>query len=255
MKRTGLAIICCFLAGLGLVRADQTTSAVQQALKEEGFYYGDVTGQKSADTTAALRRYQIRNGLQITGEIDAETLRSLGVGSPMPRSNVRSKTTTPAPAPAAEEPAGEDESPTQSAEIDGPEPAHNYRRRFPAGSASRSPSAAPAAPHAPSYDVFAGTPYAIAPPDLQRRVVLGAQTLLSRYGYYRSGIDGVFGPGTEAAVRFFQSRAGLAPDGQLNMETLSALGLLPGQRAPAVGFPPRRFRGRPIYRGQLVPGR
>ena len=54
---------------------------VQQALKEQGFYYGDVNGEKTADTTAAIRRYQIRNGLQVTGEIDAETLRSLGVGA------------------------------------------------------------------------------------------------------------------------------------------------------------------------------
>jgi peptidoglycan hydrolase-like protein with peptidoglycan-binding domain len=38
---------------------------VQQALKDQGFYYGDVNGEKTADTTAALRRYQIRNGLQI----------------------------------------------------------------------------------------------------------------------------------------------------------------------------------------------
>ena len=78
MKRSWLAFLAFFLAGASLLLADQTTSAVQQALKEQGFYYGDVTGKKTADTTAAIRRYQIRNGLQITGEIDAETLRSLG---------------------------------------------------------------------------------------------------------------------------------------------------------------------------------
>ena len=73
MKRSWLAFLAFFLAGASLLLADQTTSAVQQALKEQGFYYGDVTGKKTADTTAAIRRYQIRNGLQITGEIDAET--------------------------------------------------------------------------------------------------------------------------------------------------------------------------------------
>ena len=92
-------------------------------------------------------------------------------------------------------------------------------------------------------DVFAGTPYEIAPPDLQRHVIVGAQTLLARYGYYRSGIDGEFGPGTHSAVRRFQARAGLVPDGRLNMETLAALGLLPGQRAPGFRAPPRRLRG------------
>ena len=71
---------------------------VQQALKDQGFYYGDVNGEKTADTTAALRRYQIRNGLQITGEIDAETLRSLGVGARRGRAAV-----TPQPSRAAAE--------------------------------------------------------------------------------------------------------------------------------------------------------
>jgi len=42
------------------VRADQTIQSVQQALTEQGFYYGNVTGEKSAETTAAIRRYQIR---------------------------------------------------------------------------------------------------------------------------------------------------------------------------------------------------
>src|SRR5437870_10960683 len=65
----------------GLVRADQTVQSVQQTLKDQGFYYGDVTGDKSSETTAAVRRYQIRNGLQVTGETNPETLRSLSINS------------------------------------------------------------------------------------------------------------------------------------------------------------------------------
>src|SRR6266404_2895226 len=65
----------------GLVRADQTVQSVQQALKDQGFYYGNVTGDKSSETTAAVRRYQIRNGLQVTGEMNPETLHSLNVNS------------------------------------------------------------------------------------------------------------------------------------------------------------------------------
>src|SRR3979409_1458549 len=113
MKRSCFAFLALLLAGAGVLRADQTNSMVQQALKEQGFYYGDITGEKTADTTAAIRRYQIRNGLQITGEIDAEMLRSLGIGAGAPRS-------TPAPQPAAtpaESEAGEDDGPGQSAEI------------------------------------------------------------------------------------------------------------------------------------------
>ena len=239
MKRICFAFCALFLAGAGTIRADQTTATVQQTLKDQGFYYGDVDGKKSADTTAAIRRYQIRNGLQITGEIDAETLRSLGIGAGAAHSTPRSQPATPP----EEADARDDEAPTQSAEVYSQRPPANYN-----------PQRAPSVEYGPGpRGVFDGTPYEIAPPDLQRHVVVGAQTLLARSGFYRSGIDGEFGPGTEAAVRAFQSRAGIAPDGRLNMETLAALRLLPGQHGPGFSAPPRRIFRRPVYRGQWVP--
>src|SRR4051812_2992060 len=76
-----IIVLCAVLSG-GLVtraQADPAIASVQQKLKDQGFYYGEVTGQKDADTTAAIRRYQIRNGLKITGELNAETQKSLGV--------------------------------------------------------------------------------------------------------------------------------------------------------------------------------
>ncbi len=60
-------------------KADPYIEAVQQKLKEQGFYYGSMNGTKDAETTAAIRRYQIRNGLQITGELNKETQKSLAV--------------------------------------------------------------------------------------------------------------------------------------------------------------------------------
>ena len=73
MKRTITHFVVAMCVA-SLVRADQTVQSVQQALKDQGFYYGNVTGDKSAETTAAVRRYQIRNGLQVTGEMNPETL-------------------------------------------------------------------------------------------------------------------------------------------------------------------------------------
>src|SRR5437588_10545901 len=70
-------VVLGVFASAGLVLADPAIENVQQALKDQGFYYGEITGQKDADTTAAVRRYQIRNGLQITGELNEETLSSI----------------------------------------------------------------------------------------------------------------------------------------------------------------------------------
>jgi peptidoglycan hydrolase-like protein with peptidoglycan-binding domain len=74
------AFLMCWLGLVALSCADDLTRALQQKLKDQGFYYGEVNGQNSSETSAALRRYQIRYGLRVTGQADAETLRSLGVG-------------------------------------------------------------------------------------------------------------------------------------------------------------------------------
>ena len=70
-----------FLGSMMLARADQLVERVQQVLKDQGFYYGEVTGEMNANVTAAVRRYQIRNGLQVSGELNNETLQSLGINS------------------------------------------------------------------------------------------------------------------------------------------------------------------------------
>jgi len=51
---------------------------VQTKLSDEGFYFGEIDGAYSSDLSAALSRYQIRNGLPITGQLDVETSKALG---------------------------------------------------------------------------------------------------------------------------------------------------------------------------------
>src|SRR6185437_11457972 len=75
MKITTAVVV--FMGSMMLMRADPLVESVQQALKDEGFYYGEVNGDMNANLTAAIRRYQIRNGLQVTGELNDETLRSV----------------------------------------------------------------------------------------------------------------------------------------------------------------------------------
>jgi peptidoglycan hydrolase-like protein with peptidoglycan-binding domain len=98
--------------------------------------------------------------------------------------------------------------------------------------------------------LFNGTPFEVAPPEVQRRTIIAAQTLLARRGYYRSEIDGDFGPAMEFALRAYQARFGIEQNGRLDRGTLASLGLLPGQQAPGLTAPRRRpYRTVPSYMG------
>jgi hypothetical protein len=55
--------------------------------------------------------------------------------------------------------------------------------------------------------------------------VAAAQDRLAREGYYRGQIDGVLGPETRHAIVRFQTSRSLRINGELNSETLNALGL------------------------------
>lgn len=84
-------LLLCFLAiefcGSALAAADQNVRAAQSRLKEDGFYFRDVNGVYDSETAAAVTRYQIRHGLQISGKLDAPTMKALGLAasaSPQP---------------------------------------------------------------------------------------------------------------------------------------------------------------------------
>ena len=222
--------------GLSTLRADQTIQSVQQTLKGQGFYYGEVNGEKNADTSAAIRRYQIRKGLQVTGELNPETLRSLGEGSNTASSGLSSAPATP-PRPAVT--SDSSRSPTLGSSSAGT-----------ASSSSSQPAVSlpgyaygVSTPSVETSRIFVGTPYERAPVELQMRIIAQTQALLLRGGYYRSGIDGIYGPDTEVAVRSFQSRAGILPSGQLEMGTLTALGLAPGQELQGIGATEWEYKG------------
>ena len=56
-------------------------------------------------------------------------------------------------------------------------------------------------------------------------LVTQLQTKLKRWGYYTGAIDGVFGTGTEKAVKAFQKKVGLTADGIVGPKTAAALGM------------------------------
>jgi peptidoglycan hydrolase-like protein with peptidoglycan-binding domain len=79
MKRLPLLLTTALL--LASATASDQIRDVQGALKSQGFYYGEVTGTENAETDAAIRRFQIRNGIAVTGKLNATTLAALGVGA------------------------------------------------------------------------------------------------------------------------------------------------------------------------------
>jgi len=221
-RRFLLTTVSC-LAAFSLAKADHATESIQQKLKEEGFYYGEINGNKDADTIAAIRRYQIRNGLRITGEINSETQRSLGIVDAAPSLPRPRPTFTPfSDKPAfRREPAVREPVPAPPQSID-PNDRVNEHVYVPGPAGSRLGTSG----------IFDGTPFAVAPPERQRRVIIDGQTFLARHGFYRGEIDGIYGPEMDFALRAYQARTGLLPTGLLDLETLASLGLLPGQRKP-----------------------
>ena len=188
---------------MGAARADQTVQSVQQALKDQGFYYGNATGQKSAETTAAVRRYQIRNGLQVTGEMNPETLRSLNLNSNVAASS-QSK-------PAVAQQNTNAVRPVETPRVD-----------------QNSVQQPPSAPdHQPEMNpALSNAGHQPAQPRMNRRMVIAQvqQQLISR-GYYQGRADGKHRRETALALRTFQFDSGLPPTGYLDMSTLNTLGI------------------------------
>ncbi len=242
----GKIAVLIFVGSLMLARADQLIESVQQTLKDQGFYYGEITGQMSSDLTAAIRRYQIRSGLQVNGQLNNETLQSLGVNSSAPA--------RPAAKPASPSPAVP--RPVEQSPAEGPNMTPAPVQPFP--NTSQDQQAYPSNPVAPDTSasgVLARTPFETAPPDVQRNVIVSAQIALARRGLYREEVNGVYGPAMEFSLRAYQARTKLPITGRLDLQTLAALRLLPQPRGPFYDPYHRRWLRPPppSVRGEWVP--
>ena len=63
----------------GNLLPDQVIANVQRAIKELGYYTGEITGSLKAATREAIAAYQQDNGLEVTGVVDAATVGALGL--------------------------------------------------------------------------------------------------------------------------------------------------------------------------------
>ena len=66
------------------INADPKIAAVQQALKSHVLYLGEITGEMDNATAAAITRFQARRGLEVTGELNEETMQALGLDAVPP---------------------------------------------------------------------------------------------------------------------------------------------------------------------------
>jgi peptidoglycan hydrolase-like protein with peptidoglycan-binding domain len=260
MKNALLLLLGVMTAGS--LWADDLTRAIQQRLKDQGFYYGEVDGQPGEETSAAIRRYQIRYGLRVTGQVNDETLHSMGmsresVPRPVPGNpnnegsydrQPRGQYQPQAPyrqAPDQQAPyqqAPYQQAPYQQAPYQEP-PREYYGRPIPQGpgwedydEARPTPYSAPeVATSLPR--LFAGTLYERAPFQVQENVLYAVQGELMSRGFFRAIIDGRPGPATTDAILRFQREEELPMTGRLDNETLNALRAFPGQR----NGPPGQF--------------
>jgi peptidoglycan hydrolase-like protein with peptidoglycan-binding domain len=231
----------------GSLWADDLTRALQQRLKDQGFYYGEVDGQPGDETSAAIRRYQIRYGLKVTGQLNDETRRSLNLSGngnregPLPERQ-------PQPLQGQRPSAGDQEpdyenyrQPPRDNELGPfapPEGSEDYRQVRPRTFAR--PEVVTSLP-----ELFGGTIYERAPEQVQENVLYAVQGELVRRGLFRGALDGRPGPATTEAVARLQVEEDLPVSGRLDNETLDDLQAFPGQRngPPVRGMRPWRGRG------------
>ena len=260
MKLSFLAVLALSLAAY----ADDRVRDVQAALKSQGFFYAEVDGNEGPETTSALRRFQIRNGLSVTGKMDDETLAALGMGGSPKTAEAPPKAKTPKPGGAGQlnppPPAGENQTPgtarprqdllrDQNLEDDAGGTPRARTNPYEPGTVPP-PTRIPSAVDNDEYATFFhGTPYANAPVEVQFDIVRKAQTMLARSGYYQGAVNGLPATLTSEAIFSYQTRNRLPRSGRLDLQTLADLNLLPGRgEMPGVRpfYDPNRRRDRSV---------
>ena len=219
---------------------------VQGALKSQGFYYGEVTGTESAETGAAIRRFQIRSGITVTGKLNADTLAALGLGE----KKTAGVAPQPAPAPAAAAPVQKQVNPPPPVQAVAPKPGEGLpmkrvgdvppqneskdteqkvarRAALKDPSVIEPPAPLPAPVSTPFSTMLRDTPYATATREVQMDVVLRAQAFMAARKFYRGPLNGIAGPATSEAIFIFQHEAELPRTGRLDPDTLAEMKLLP----------------------------
>ncbi len=176
--------------------------ALQQSLKDTGFYKGAVNSNWDAESKAALASYQMSKGMPATGVLNQETITRLGLI--MPAADQVSGQSTPLA----------NKMDTNSKRMI----EKRYDRNVVADAETRYDRTMRSA----EQDRMA---YHTNYTNLNTHEVQIVQQNLRNSGFYKASVDGVWGPKTVQGVRDFQTANGLKSTGKLNGVTLDEMGL------------------------------
>lgn len=79
LSMTRIALAFFFVLFITPALADDHVRQVQEELRKRHLYFGEIDGIKNNELTSALRRYQTRKGFAVSGDMDADTIASLGL--------------------------------------------------------------------------------------------------------------------------------------------------------------------------------
>jgi peptidoglycan hydrolase-like protein with peptidoglycan-binding domain len=186
---------------------------LQRELASRGFYQGNIDGVAGAKTRAALRNFQVQQGIPINGGLNAQTRDSLGLE--WDRQPVKG-TDTPQP----ERMRGEDRMQRTPA-MEGTQPTQGSRTQ------------------AASTQTQAGTDNTavrVNLAELNTEQTKEMQQKLQQLGFYQGAVDGKFGAGTRAALtRYFQRQAQLASQGMVDDSAIGVFGIEATDVKPVAG--------------------
>ena len=183
-------------------------SELQAALKLLGYYTGAVDGVYSESTVLAVSRFQQAAGLNPDGIVSSRTWERLFPLTPptagSPSGSTNSAGDFPVPSTTRTTQASSQRSAANNTRVTNSKPA--LASSSPAG--GRSPS---------SGDL------PILRLGMRGSAVTRLQQRLQVVGLFKGGVDGVFGPTTETAVKAAQRRYSIKPDGVVGPSTWKAL--------------------------------
>jgi Putative peptidoglycan binding domain len=221
------------------------------------------------ETNAAIRRYQIRFGLKVNGEMDQETLDSIGVNGHAPSAPSSEPPTAlpsvPAPTPVPTPPPAVHHPKTDRQIVQEPTPVPRARSR---STSVPKPRPTPYVPHlsrASSESTGVSTSgwlsrtyFADAPRHVKHQVVAQVQSQLGDLGFYSGPVSGYLNPATVAAVNRYQRSHGSSVSDRVTNSTLERLGILERRVVVRRYYPPPYYPARyyygPYYPPPFYPG-